>query len=297
TVHCALRIDGSSSNLPRGGRQALANQFGVTPKTVSKLWSNDAEQLAKGKELCLDSRRERSAGEEATIKSLNADLRTLTVQKLASKLKELGVQKSRTTIFRWLNEMGAQMKRRWIKPRLLDHHGALRTEFVVDQVNNRYGTFHDMFNVVHIDESWFYLMVDDQKIRVFPVGDMPGAPKLQHKSRKSCLLWQMGPQIRKKNSTERSEFGVCVSSRRPNVPARIVRGEWDLVYDAPEPSNQAQHALDGEGGEISVQQDDATPHTGKGNLEWLSEAGKRQGFHIKLCTQPAQSPDSNINDL
>ncbi|CAM9347377.1 unnamed protein product [Discosporangium mesarthrocarpum] len=39
-----------------------------------------------------------------------------------------------------------------------------------------------MFNVIHIDETWFYLMVYGQKVRVFAVEDMPGAPKLQHKS-------------------------------------------------------------------------------------------------------------------
>ncbi|CAM9325625.1 unnamed protein product, partial [Discosporangium mesarthrocarpum] len=51
------------------------------------------------------------------------------------------------------------------------------------------------------------------------------------------------------------------------------------------------------GGEVSVQQDGPTPHTCKGNPDWLSEAGKRQGFYLKLCTQPAQSPDLNNNDL
>ena len=49
--------------------------------------------------------------------------------------------------------------------------------------------------------------------------------------------------------------------------------------------------------EIRVQQDGATPHTGHDNPRKLNLAGKAGGWNIKLVTQPAQSPDLNINDL
>ena len=49
--------------------------------------------------------------------------------------------------------------------------------------------------------------------------------------------------------------------------------------------------------ELVVQQDGARSHTGKGNVEALNKAGNDQNWSIKLITQPAQSPDLNINDL
>ena len=48
---------------------------------------------------------------------------------------------------------------------------------------------------------------------------------------------------------------------------------------------------------VTVQQDGASPHTGKNNPRELNLAGKVEGWNIKLITQPAQSPDLNINDL
>ena len=49
--------------------------------------------------------------------------------------------------------------------------------------------------------------------------------------------------------------------------------------------------------EIVVQQDGARPHTGKGNLDALRQAGNEGHWSINLIMQPAQSPDLNINDL
>ncbi|CAM9174044.1 unnamed protein product [Choristocarpus tenellus] len=52
-----------------------------------------------------------------------------------------------------------------------------------------------------------------------------------------------------------------------------------------------------QGKHVVVQQDSANhPHTGKGNSEILSGAGKSEGWSIRLVTQPSNSPDLNIMD-
>ena len=48
---------------------------------------------------------------------------------------------------------------------------------------------------------------------------------------------------------------------------------------------------------VVVQQDGASPHTGKNNPEILSSAGMGRGWMVDLVMQPAQSPDLNVNDL
>ena len=48
---------------------------------------------------------------------------------------------------------------------------------------------------------------------------------------------------------------------------------------------------------VVVQQDGATPHTGKDNPEILNSAGMGRGWLVELKTQPLQSPDFNVNDL
>ena len=48
---------------------------------------------------------------------------------------------------------------------------------------------------------------------------------------------------------------------------------------------------------VVVQQDGATPHTGKDNPEIRNSAGMGRGWLVELKTQPSQSPDLNVNDL
>jgi hypothetical protein len=48
---------------------------------------------------------------------------------------------------------------------------------------------------------------------------------------------------------------------------------------------------------IIIQQDGASPHVGKGNLEFFNVEGRKDGWKIQVITQPPQSPDLNVNDL
>ncbi|CAM9911197.1 unnamed protein product [Choristocarpus tenellus] len=52
-----------------------------------------------------------------------------------------------------------------------------------------------------------------------------------------------------------------------------------------------------QGKHIVILQDSATPHTGKGNSEISSGAGKTEGWSIRLVTQQFKSPDLNIMGL
>jgi hypothetical protein len=49
--------------------------------------------------------------------------------------------------------------------------------------------------------------------------------------------------------------------------------------------------------QIIVQQDGAPVHNGKGNDIFFVEYGSLNEPHIKVITQPANSPDLNVNDL
>ncbi|KAM3326971.1 hypothetical protein P3S67_002097 [Capsicum chacoense] len=47
---------------------------------------------------------------------------------------------------------------------------------------------------------------------------------------------------------------------------------------------------------IFVQQDNARPHIGNNDLEFI-EAARQDGFDIRLCFQPSNSSDLNVLDL
>ena len=48
---------------------------------------------------------------------------------------------------------------------------------------------------------------------------------------------------------------------------------------------------------VIVQQDGAPPHTGHDNVEFFNNEGQKDSWNITVVTQPAQSPDLNVNDL
>ncbi|CAM9775970.1 unnamed protein product [Choristocarpus tenellus] len=52
-------------------------------------------------------------------------------------------------------------------------------------VDCKHGVYTSMVNTIHVDETWFYLMTDEERDRVFPHeddSDLPGSPTVQHKS-------------------------------------------------------------------------------------------------------------------
>jgi hypothetical protein len=63
------------------------------------------------------------------------------------------------------------------------------------------------------------------------------------------------------------------------------------------PSRNQQRMLFLLGEDVIVQQDGALAHTGKGNVEKINNLDHENGWNIEVVTQPAQSPDLNINDL
>ena len=48
---------------------------------------------------------------------------------------------------------------------------------------------------------------------------------------------------------------------------------------------------------VIVQQDGVPPHTGHGKVDFFNQEGQKNGWNITVVTQPAQSPDLNVNDL
>ncbi|CAM9998022.1 unnamed protein product [Choristocarpus tenellus] len=83
--------------------------------------------------------------------------------------------------------MGAMPNRRWIKPKLKPWQKVWRIDFFVcDQVNRKRCVYASMANTIHVAETWFYVMADGERFRVFPHeddSDLPGSPTVQHKRR------------------------------------------------------------------------------------------------------------------
>ncbi|CAN0032365.1 unnamed protein product, partial [Choristocarpus tenellus] len=195
----------------------------------------------------------------------------------------------------------------WQKVRIID--------FVCDQVDRKGGAYASVANTIYVDETWFYVMADGVRVRVFLYeddSDLPGSPTVQHKSHiPKTMIIAANAHSDSAHSFD-GKLGVwhmCAPKTADRTSKNHKKGdvyEQDCTLDhlwykkwyteellpaikTKMPWLQGKH--------VFVQQGSATPHMGKGDSEIISGAGKTEGWSIRLVTQPSNSPDLNMMDL
>jgi hypothetical protein len=170
---------------------------------------------------------------------------------------------------------------------------------------------------VHVDEKWFYMTVDGECYLLAPDEDPPvrRCRSKRYISKVMFLCAQARPRwingkywdgkigiwpIGHVGETERASqyrpagYPVWVNESVTREKYRQVMIEDVLPAIVVKfPSTYMEF---GRGRQVVVQQDGAKSHIKDDDPEWL-EAVETLGVNIQLETQPANSPDTNINDL
>ncbi|CAB1098721.1 unnamed protein product [Ectocarpus sp. CCAP 1310/34] len=340
-VEIAMGIQPGFSRIPKGVLDPICERYGVGKKYPSELWKRVKTQIDNTQELDL-SNEERSGrpslltpSKIAALKTVNSQNRSSTLRQVSDQLTDLGLEFGKDTVRRWFSKLGAAKKAGRIKPSLSDAQKRHRMDFISDRVDEPIGEYLDQGNVVHLDESWFYLMREKEKVRVFSGEDVPGPPRVPHESHLPKIMvivanarpdpahdfdgkigiWRICVIETAQRSSKKSTSSTAPSTRSGwrepphgrNRPAIVqeeyefdctIDAEWykDWYIDVLLPAiKEKMPWLRSK--RVVVQQDGASPHTGKGNPEILNSAGIARGWLVELVTQPAQSPDLNINDL
>ncbi|CAM9320721.1 unnamed protein product [Discosporangium mesarthrocarpum] len=169
-----------------------------------------------------------------------------------------------------------------------------------------------MYDWVHVDEKWFYVMKEGKGIYLHPEEDAPKPPRAQNKRfvTKVMLLaavarprmisdgvwfdgkigiWPIADTVAAMRSRKNRNKGTMMLK-----PATINAERYkELMIDKVIPEIKARMPRP-PGHTIFVQQDGAKPHTGRGVMEAIQA---KEGDSIILETQPANSPDLNVNNL
>ena len=147
---------------------------------------------------------------------------------------------------------------------------------------------------------------------MFPGEEKVGSIKVQHKShipKVTFIAAVSRPDESRNFDGKIGIWRVCVLKEAQRTTARRTKGEeyeYDVTIDHVWHQNwytetllptikQKMTWLRHE--DVTVQEDGATPHTGHDTPSKLNATGREGGWNIKLVTQPAQSPDLNVNDL
>ncbi|CAM9632772.1 unnamed protein product [Discosporangium mesarthrocarpum] len=170
----------------------------------------------------------------------------------------------------------------------------------------------DMYDWVQVDEKWFYVMKDGKGIYLYPEEDAPRPPKVQNKrfiikvmflaavARARMIsdgvwfdrkigIWPIADTVAAMRSSKNRKKGTMMLK-----PATVNAERYkELMIDKVIPAIKARVPRP-PGHTIFVQQDGAKPHTGEGVMEAIRAKAEDR---IILETQPADSPDLNVNDL
>ncbi|CAN0400133.1 unnamed protein product, partial [Pylaiella littoralis] len=317
-VEAALAIPPGQVRIPKGALGPIGERYGVSPQYPSRLLKSAKDQINANQEVNLSSKGRKgrpsllTPSKVAALKKVNSQNRSFTLRQVSNQLTDLGLEFGKDTVRRWFKELGAAKKARRIKPSLSDAQKRRRIDYICDQVDETTGEYLDQYNAVHLDESWFYLMKEKAKVRVFLDEEISGAPRVQHKShlpKIMIIVANARPDPAHDFDGKIGIWRICVIETAQRSSKRRKRGEeyeFDVTIDAEWykdwyideflPAIKKKMPWQ-RSKRVVVQQDGASPHTGKGNPEILNSAGMGRGWLVELVMQPAQSPDININHV
>jgi len=170
--------------LPPGTVQQCAAAFDCSRWTVSRIWQRSEECKREG-EICSDVRsriKGRSGRKGYDKDALLAKLRSLPVQQRRKVRKiALALGVSVGVVQRLLSQGHLRRHTNTLSPLLTPTNRLQRLKWAFASVDQALMQFQCLFNVVHLDEKWFYEEVDRRVYYMLP-DEKP--PRRQRKSKR-----------------------------------------------------------------------------------------------------------------
>ncbi|KAL7589894.1 hypothetical protein Lser_V15G40182 [Lactuca serriola] len=318
-IYEALLQASFSGELQRGAISDVASQFSVSNRTVSRIWHQAKFQINHGLPVVLSSNMAKVVGRKRVQVDFNQVLdiplrRRSNIRSLANLLNV-----SKSTMHRRIKEGALRPHTNAIKPTLTHENKRARLEFCLSKISRSLSsnipTFHDMFNVIHIDEKWFYMSKPSRRYYLVPGEDEPlrtcqskkfitkvmflaavARPRFDA-SGNEVFSGKIGiyPFTRlepAKRSSKNRVAGTLETKPILSVTKEVTRS-WLIEKVLPDIRAKwpRSHV-----GPIFIQQDNAKPHIDVNDNEFL-ETASQDGFDIRLNFQPSNSPDLNVLDL
>ena len=309
--------------LPHGIFTKIAKKYRVAPKTVSRLWHKCPQSRNEGmvdfKEIA-SKRYHRGRPVKWDRNEVNEAIQQIPVlrrQTFRDLQEEMDVPK--TTLHRMCEEEDTlRRKKVYLKPKLEELHKSWRMEYCLEQEDSGFpGFFDKQYNKVHVDEKWFHRMSDG---RCFILGKDEEDP-YHHCKHKNYIdkvmflcavarprylpdgtyfdgkigIWPFGhielAKVNSKNRPAGTPEWVNDTCDADNYRSMLINNVLPAIIDKFPWSFVSDRRLG-----VVIQQDGAGGHI-KAHDEEFAAAVEELGINVSLQTQPAQSPDLNINDL
>ncbi|XP_050220689.1 uncharacterized protein LOC126671037 [Mercurialis annua] len=299
--------------LKYGTLGTLASQFSISIRTIQRIWKSlktDGDIYHKKR----NCGRKRIYNDLARIEEIPLHDRT-TLASLACSMKM-----SKSTCVRLLQSGAIKRHSNAIKPFLKEENKKSRLQFCISMLEEdsipHDPIFKGMYNIVHIDEKWFYMTKKKENYYLLPNEDEPlrtcksknfigkvmflaaiARPRFDAEgnelfSGKIGVFPFVTLEPAKRSSVNRVA-GTLELKPIPSVNRDIVRS---FLIDKVLPAIKAKWPIEDSRSPIFIQQDNARTHINFDDVEFCRSA-REDGFDIRLMCQPPNSPDLNILDL
>ena len=306
-------------NLKKNTTREVSELFLVSIRTVQRIWQQ-AKETSNGEAVNVCHKKSRNCGRKKIPLNLN-QVKSIPFHKrtsLRSLSKSLGIATS--TLHKRVKEGTLRRHTNAIKPSLKDGNIRDRLKFCFSMLEKdsliHEPKFVNMYNIVHIDEKWFYMTKKMEKYYLVPDEEVPhrtcqsknyiekvmflaamARPRFDEEgnetfSGKIGVFPFVTMQPAKRRSKNRDagtlELKASTSVKREDIRACLIEKVIPVIHE--------RWPVEDRGKTIFIQQDNARTHVQCGDQEF-KEAACKNGFDIRLMCQPANSPDLNILDL
>ena len=309
----------------------VAREMGLGRSTISRVWSGARVTRATGiihspefsRKLSARGRRPKFSPStiRSRVKALPLMART-TRQNLSLALKV-----SHTTVNSWVKKGILRSHRNMLKPTLTEQNKLSRLLMATSFIKEKEGKegeyeyeYEDMYDLVHVDEKWFYLSQDGQR---FVLTDDEKNPHrtVKHKSHVTKVMflcaiarprfipylnkwwdgkigiWPIGEWVPAKRDSANRRKGTPVwkntSITRDVYRALLVEKVLPGIIEKWPVEDRKERV-------VRIQQDGAKSHISDDDpefLEFLKDLKNDGQLDASLYTQSPNSPDTNICDL
>ncbi|GJS04025.1 hypothetical protein Tco_0320533 [Tanacetum coccineum] len=318
-IYQSLLEESFNGQLKKGTIGTVASKYKVCKRTVTRIWNHAKFQLEHELTVDVSSKMPTVVGRKRVqidfnqVSEIPLRLRT-NIRCIA---KSLNVSKS--TMHRRIKQGALRPHSNAIKPSLTDENKKARLIFCLSKIerslSNSSLVFHNMFNVVHIDEKWFYMTKPTKRYYLVPGENEPFRTcKSKTFITKVMFLAAVARPIfdtsgnevfsgkigiyplttlePAKRSSKNRVAGTLETKPITSVNKEVTR-KWLIEKVLPDIRAKWPRAHTGP---IYIQQDNAKPHIDVNDIDFM-EAASQDGFDIRLCFQPPNSPDLNVLDL
>jgi hypothetical protein len=302
--------------LIKGTLDMVGSHFGVSRSTIQRIWKRGKES---GVHVNVSHKR-KNCGRRKTQIDFDG-IRDIPLHKRTSvRSTSYALNVSKSTLHRALKSGVIRRHSNAIKPYLKEENKRARLQFCLSMLDPTSlphdPTFVGMYNMVHIDEKWFYrtkksenyyLLPDEEdpiracksknfieKVMFLTVVARPrfDAQKREIFSGKIGVFPLVTQEPAKRNSVNRAS-GTLETKPITSVTRPIIKS---FMIDKVVPAMKEIWPIEERGFPIFIQQDNARTHIDI-NDEDFRRVASQDGFDIRLMCQPANSPDLNVLDL